>query len=134
VIEKVGSALQGQYKAGQKVSSRYDESIRTSRRPFASARAALQVCAQPDFGCGECEVCKSGNRNVCQKMGFIGLSGPPGGLGQYTVLKPGNIHILPDNIPLDVGAMIEPLGKRVGFVLVMPHAHLDICSCCMARY
>lgn len=44
-------------------------------------------------------------------MGFVGLSGPPGGLGQYSVLKPENIHVLPDNIPLDVGAMIEPLGK-----------------------
>lgn len=44
-------------------------------------------------------------------MGFVGLSGPPGGLGQYSVLKPENIHVLPDNIPLDAGAMIEPLGR-----------------------
>lgn len=44
-------------------------------------------------------------------MGFVGLSGPPGGLGQYTVLKPENIHVLPDNISLDAGAMIEPLGR-----------------------
>lgn len=46
-------------------------------------------------------------------MGFVGLSGPPGGLGQYSVLKPENIHVLPDNIPLDAGAMIEPLGELV---------------------
>jgi len=84
-IEAVGSSLQGQYKAGQK------------------------ICAQPDFGCGECSLCKSGNRNTCPKMGFVGLSGPPGGLGEYTTLKPSNFHVLPDNIPLDVGAMIEPL-------------------------
>ncbi|KAK9897456.1 hypothetical protein P389DRAFT_57264 [Cystobasidium minutum MCA 4210] len=84
-IEKVGSSLEGKYKTGQK------------------------ICAQPDFGCGKCDVCKSGNRNVCQKMGFVGLSGPPGGLGQYTVLKPENIHVLPNNISLDAGAMIEPL-------------------------
>lgn len=44
-------------------------------------------------------------------MGFVGLSGPPGGLGEYTTLKPANFHVLPDNIPLDVGAMIEPLGE-----------------------
>lgn len=46
-------------------------------------------------------------------MGFVGLSGPPGGLGEYTTLKPANFHILPDDMGLDVGAMIEPLGKLV---------------------
>lgn len=71
----------------------------------------LQIAAQPDFGCGACYVCESEHRNVCQKMGFVGLSGPPGGLGQYTVLKPENFHIVPDSMPLDSAAMIEPLGE-----------------------
>jgi hypothetical protein len=103
-IEAVGSSLQGQYKAGQKVSL-------LLARPGLSELKNVQICAQPDFGCGECSLCNSGNRNTCPKMGFVGLSGPPGGLGEYTTLKPSNFHVLPDNIPLDVGAMIEPLGE-----------------------
>jgi len=96
-IEEVGASLQGKYKAGQK------------------------ICSQPDFGCGSCHNCQNGQRNVCAGMGFVGLSGPPGGLGQWTTLKPENFHVLPDNIPLDIGAVIEPLAvawhaTRVGGV------------------
>lgn len=42
-------------------------------------------------------------------MGFIGLSGPPGGLGQFTTARVENYHLLPNDMPLDVGALVEPL-------------------------
>ena len=30
-------------------------------------------------------------------------------LGQYSAVGGENIHLLPDNIPLDIGALVEPL-------------------------
>jgi len=84
-IVKVGKNLEGKYKTGQ------------------------NVAVQPDFGCQNCVVCKHDQRNVCDKMGFIGLSGPSGGLGQFSAISPENFHLLPDNIPLDIGALVEPL-------------------------
>lgn len=100
-IVKVGKNLQSKYKEGQ------------------------NVACQPDFGCQKCVVCKDGRRNVCSSMGFIGLSGPgtalscgfdlflhdisAGGLGQFSALSPENFHLLPDNVPLDIGALVEPL-------------------------
>lgn len=84
-IVKVGKNLTSKFKEGQK------------------------VAAQPDFGCESCYDCKDSHRNVCQSMGFTGLSGPPGGLGQYSALGELQVHLLPDSIPLDIGALVEPL-------------------------
>jgi len=84
-IVKVGSKLQKSWKVGQ------------------------NVAVEPDFGCGACNQCSPEGRNTCAKMGFIGLSGPSGGLGQYSAVGGENIHLLPDNIPLDIGALVEPL-------------------------
>jgi len=84
-IVKVGTNLASKYQVGQK------------------------VAIQPDFGCTNCYDCNHNQRNCCSQMGFVGLSGPPGGLGEYSALGEGNIHVLPDSIPLDIGALVEPL-------------------------
>jgi threonine dehydrogenase-like Zn-dependent dehydrogenase len=47
--------------------------------------------------------------NVCYNGGFIGLSGGGGGLSESVVVPHGAIIPLPSNIPLDVGALVEPL-------------------------
>jgi threonine dehydrogenase-like Zn-dependent dehydrogenase len=47
--------------------------------------------------------------NVCYNGGFIGLSGGGGGLSDSVVVPEAAVLKLPDNIPLDVGALVEPL-------------------------
>jgi len=46
---------------------------------------------------------------VCYNGGFIGLSGGGGGLSENVVVQEKAIIALPSNIPLDVGALVEPL-------------------------
>lgn len=67
------------------------------------------IVVQPTIYCGTCEACTAGVENVCYKGGFIGLSGGGGGLSDSVVVPQGAVLALPNNIPLDVGALVEPL-------------------------
>ncbi|MFB0834601.1 2,3-butanediol dehydrogenase [Arthrobacter halodurans] len=66
------------------------------------------VVVEPYFVCDECAPCKAGNYHLCTKMGFIGLSGGGGGLGEKIVVDARWVHKI-GGIPLDEAALIEPL-------------------------
>ncbi|KAI9815541.1 MAG: hypothetical protein M1827_002675 [Pycnora praestabilis] len=67
------------------------------------------VVVQPTVACGTCGPCEGGSENCCYKGGFVGLSGGGGGLSDYVVVYQNRVLALPDNVPLDVGALVEPL-------------------------
>ncbi|CAE7020588.1 hypothetical protein CFE70_002885 [Pyrenophora teres f. teres 0-1] len=67
------------------------------------------VVVQPTIFCGTCEACKAGSENVCYNGGFIGLSGGGGGLSGSVVVPESSVLSLPSNVPLDIGALVEPL-------------------------
>lgn len=68
-----------------------------------------QCVVQPTISCGTCHACIAGCENVCYNGGFIGLSGGGGGLSENVVVPQKAIIPLPPNIPLDIGALVEPL-------------------------
>ncbi|KAJ4362436.1 hypothetical protein N0V83_010529 [Neocucurbitaria cava] len=68
-----------------------------------------QVVVQPTIYCDACQACRVGAENVCSNGGFIGLSGGGGGLSDSVVVPERAVLRLPDNVPLDVGALVEPL-------------------------
>jgi threonine dehydrogenase-like Zn-dependent dehydrogenase len=67
------------------------------------------VVVQPTIYCGTCQACQVGVENVCYNGGFIGLSGGGGGLSDSVVVPEGAVLGLPETVPLDVGALVEPL-------------------------
>ncbi|KAF1948684.1 GroES-like protein [Byssothecium circinans] len=67
------------------------------------------VVVQPTLACGTCSACTSDVENVCYNGGFIGLSGGGGGLSDSVVVPEKRVLRLPDNVPLRVGALVEPL-------------------------
>ncbi|KAF8064978.1 alcohol dehydrogenase GroES domain protein [Lyophyllum atratum] len=82
------------------------------------------VVIEPVISCmktSTCKLCASGSRNLCPVSNFIGISGWGGGLSEYIAVGVQYLHILPDNIPLEIGACMEPLAvawyaiKRSGF-------------------
>lgn len=84
--------------------------IITELGPNVSSFAIGQhVVIQPTIYCGTCEACTAGVENVCYNGGFIGLSGGGGGLSDSVVVPERAVLNLPDNVPLDVGALVEPL-------------------------
>ncbi|KAF4461203.1 hypothetical protein FALBO_12002 [Fusarium albosuccineum] len=69
-----------------------------------------QPCAvQPTIFCGHCAACEAGAENVCHTGGFVGLSGGGGGLSEAVCVSATHVFPLPQNLPLEIGALVEPL-------------------------
>jgi (R,R)-butanediol dehydrogenase / meso-butanediol dehydrogenase / diacetyl reductase len=66
------------------------------------------VVVEPLMVDGTCTACKAGKYNLCEQMGFIGISGRGGGLSEHIVVDERWVHPVGD-MPLDQAAMIEPL-------------------------
>src|SRR5699024_10233033 len=70
------------------------------------------VVVEPLMVDGTCPACRKGAYNLCEQMGFIGISGRGGGLSEHIVVEERWVHPVGD-IPLDQAAMIEPLAVAV---------------------
>lgn len=68
-----------------------------------------KVAVQPTVCCFSCGPCKDGYINCCDSAGFVGLSGGGGGMTDAVCVDPQFVFKLPDQIPLNVGALVEPL-------------------------
>ncbi|MGF0311426.1 2,3-butanediol dehydrogenase [Rhodococcus sp. IEGM1428] len=67
-----------------------------------------RVAIEPLYRCGRCGPCRAGNYNICAQIGFHGLMSD-GGMAEYTVVPTDMIHALPDNVSLELGALVEPM-------------------------
>ena len=70
--------------------------------------AGDRVAIEPIYRCGKCPPCRAGNYNICQRIGFHGLMSD-GGMAEYTVVPTNMLHRLPDNVSLELGALVEPM-------------------------
>lgn len=68
-----------------------------------------RVCVLPLMYDGDCRACARGLVNCCDNRGVVGVSGWGGGLSESVVLPAACVKRLPDGIPLEVGALVEPL-------------------------
>lgn len=67
-----------------------------------------RVAVEPIYRCGRCPACTAGNYNICAQIGFHGLMSD-GGMAEYTVVPTDMLHKLPDNVSLELGALVEPM-------------------------
>ena len=64
---------------------------------------------RPTYSCGKCPSCQQHLPNICRILAFHGLSADGGGLSEYTVLPADMVHPLPDDVSLELGALVEPM-------------------------
>lgn len=70
------------------------------------------VIVAPNMGCGVCDMCVSGNTQLCPDYEALGIN-LDGGFAEYCLVpekavKQGNIAIVPDGASLKVAAIAEP--------------------------
>ena len=72
-----------------------------------------RVIGETGWTCGECESCLSGR--PCERGRAVGTIGNcwPGGFAEYMLMPERLTHKVPDNVPLDEAAMVEP--AMIGF-------------------
>lgn len=81
------------------------------------------VISDTGYFCGECEMCKRGQYQSCLNGRAVGTTGNcwPGGFAEYIMVPERMIYRVPDSVPLDVAALIEPTSigyyglERAGF-------------------
>lgn len=66
------------------------------------------ACETHAYVCGRCEMCRTGNYNICPKRKGFGF-GVNGAFAQYVVAPERCLHRVPDNVDLAIAAMTEPL-------------------------
>ncbi|KAI0634575.1 alcohol dehydrogenase GroES domain protein [Trametes polyzona] len=69
------------------------------------------VVVEPVLSCMKdtCPFCSAGSRNLCRNLTFIGIGGCGGGLAEYICVDQRLVFPLPSHVPLDIGALMEPL-------------------------
>ena len=68
-----------------------------------------KVAVFPVITDGTCYWCQQEVLGQCDKWGFMGYSGWGGGMAEYICVERQAIHKIPDHVPLDVAALVEPI-------------------------
>lgn len=79
----------------------------------ADLPVGTRVAIEPAVGCGVCPTCRSGRYNLCPTGTCFGSPPTHGTLAELLVAPRHALHVLPEGIPLELGAMIEPLAVAV---------------------
>lgn len=73
------------------------------------------VTAEGHIVCGHCVPCRTGDFHVCRRTQIIGVD-RDGAFAEYIAMPATNVMRL-DGIPLEVGAIMDPIGNAVHTVL-----------------
>lgn len=84
-----------------------------------------RVSGEGHLTCGTCLSCRNGLRHLCVHAKGVGYH-VPGCFAEYFVLPDENVVLLPDNIPDEVAAILDPLGNAVHTALSFDLAGEDV--------
>lgn len=69
-------------------------------------------------GKSPCEQCLAGCQNRCERLVFYGLSHGQGGFAEHIVVKPVALIPLPQNVPLKLATLAEPLAVAAHMIRI----------------
>jgi threonine dehydrogenase-like Zn-dependent dehydrogenase len=81
-------------------------------RVFESQNASLRgkrVVGEINAGCGRCATCAAGLSRHCPNRTVLGILGRDGAFAEYLRLPDANLIPIPDSMPDEVAAFVEPL-------------------------
>jgi threonine dehydrogenase-like Zn-dependent dehydrogenase len=73
-------------------------------------RVGDAVAINPIVGCGDCGACAVGDEHLCERRSILGCTpAAPGAFAETVVVPAANLVRLPEGMPLEWGALVEPL-------------------------
>lgn len=83
--------------------------VREIGAKVTNVKVGDRVTVEPIFYCGECLECRTGNYHVCRhsNAAFVGIASD-GGFAEFCVTEADKLHLLPDNVSMEEGALVEP--------------------------
>jgi len=80
------------------------------------------VSAETHLACGKCYLCRTGRKATCQNSVILGVD-TNGVYADYAILHEENAWVNDPNLPLEVAAVLEPLGNA--FHTVLPEHNIE---------
>ena len=77
--------------------------------PGSKFKDGEAVMVDPRILCKACAACKAGDTHCCKNFGYIGGSTKWGGFGEQVAVEEEMLLRLPESIPIEYAAIIEPL-------------------------
>jgi 2-desacetyl-2-hydroxyethyl bacteriochlorophyllide A dehydrogenase len=110
---KEGKPTSNMYIPGRILGHEYSGIVAEVGPGVETFKVGDRVVGTPGMRCGKCEACKSGDNEFCTN-----IIRPEGGAwAEYTAVREEMIHHLPENIPLEFGAMTEPVASTLNTTL-----------------
>lgn len=84
-----------------------------------------RVSGEGHIACGFCRNCRAGRRHVCRKNDSVGVT-RTGCFAEYLVIPAVNAYPIPDNIPDNQAAILDPFGNATHCALSFSLAGEDV--------
>ena len=84
-----------------------------------------RVSGEGHIPCGKCRNCLSGRAHICANTKGVGVN-RPGAFADYVVIPAANVRPVPDEVPDEVAAILDPLGNAVHTALAFDVVGEDV--------
>jgi threonine dehydrogenase-like Zn-dependent dehydrogenase len=85
------------------------EELNTARKDI---KIGDRVVINPLISCGYCLPCREGNPHLCPNLKLVGID-QNGGFEEYVEVKDDKLYRIPNYLPLDLAALVEPVAVAV---------------------
>ena len=84
-----------------------------------------RVSGEGHIPCGKCRNCLSGRGHICANTRAVGVN-RPGAFADYLVIPAENVRPVPDGVPDEIAAILDPLGNAVHTALAFEVVGEDV--------
>jgi threonine 3-dehydrogenase len=99
--------------------------IETVGKDVVEVKPGDRVSGEGHLPCGHCRNCLSGRAHICARTKGVGVN-HPGAFADYLVIPEANVRPVPDQIPDEIAAILDPLGNAVHTALAFDLVGEDV--------
>jgi threonine 3-dehydrogenase len=94
------------------VGHEYLGAIEEVGRDVTALKVGQRVSGEGHIVCGFCRNCRAGRAHLCRNTLGVGVN-RPGAFADYVAIPASNAYLIPDSVPDEIAAILDPLGNAV---------------------